>query len=145
MRHWYVTAASVVLTGIAAYALGVSRHHEQTSRSPEARFRSRSVLLLTGTMGEVQQISHFVRAEGVQIRPLLKTLSQEDLSRILAAVSKIKDGEPVLSIEILSTTRVEVRTGKVRGPLDGGGMVYRLDLIDDSWKIDDKATTHWMT
>jgi hypothetical protein len=145
MRHWYITAASVVLTAIAAYWLGVSRSHEQSARSPEARFRSRSVLLLTGTVEEVQQISHFTRAEGVQIRPLLTTLSQENLSKILESVSKVKDGEPVLSIDILSTTRVEVRTGTVRGPLDGGGMVYRLDLIGGSWKIDDKATTHWMS
>jgi hypothetical protein len=145
MRHWYITAASVVLTAIAAYLIGVSRSQEQAASSPEARFRSRSVLLFTGTVGEVQQMSHFIRAEGVQIRPLLTTLSQENLSRILESVSRVKDGEPVLSIDILSTTRVEVRTGRVRGPLDGGGMVYRLDLIAGSWKIDDKATTHWMS
>ena len=145
MRHWYVSAATVVLVAIASYSLGVSRHHGQDSHSAEARFRSRSVLLLTGTVEEVQQISHFVRAEGIQIRPLLSTLSQKNLSKILEAVSKIQDGEPVLSIDVISTTRVEVRTGKVRGPLDGGGMVYRLDLIGDFWTVDEKATTHWMS
>lgn len=41
----------------------------------------------------------------------------------------------LLSIRVISPTEVEVETGEIRGPLDGGGQTATLTKTNGVWKI----------
>ncbi len=41
----------------------------------------------------------------------------------------------ILRMSVLDSGDVEVRTGEIRGPLDGGGHVIRVRQIEGQWKV----------
>ena len=71
--------------------------------------------------------------EGVRVYGDVASISSQDIAEIIKVIEKIKNVDPILSIEVLSNTRVDVETGVIRGPLDGSGMYYEVRKKDGAW------------
>ena len=84
--------------------------------------------------------------EGVRVFGDAAAISSQDITEIIKVIEKIKNVDPILSIEVLSNTRVDVKTGVIRGPLDGSGMYYEIRKGDGTW-LRHKTTTirMWMS
>jgi hypothetical protein len=68
------------------------------------------------------------------------TISVFDLTEIITAVKKVEsDSILMISAEDQPDGQIEVTTGVVRGPLDGGGKKYYLKRIDGTWVIQSQA------
>jgi hypothetical protein len=109
----------------------------------EARMKGSALIIKTDQVEQLRQVFQSVEGHKVGIEPLLTTLTNEDLTAILEALHNIEDLEPILSIKILSATAVRVRTGVIRGPLNGGGKTYRLESREGKWTVEE--TSHWVT
>jgi len=94
----------------------------------------------------IYEIVHTVEIEGIGINGRIVSIGIEDVAEIAEIVKGIEDVDPILSIRVIDQEKVEVTTGVVRGPLDGGGRIYSLKKIDGEWDLDEsKGTTHWMS
>lgn len=71
--------------------------------------------------------------EGVRVFGDVTAISSKDIAEIIKVIEKIKNVDPILSIEVLSNTQVDVETGVIRGPLDGSGMYYEVRKEDGTW------------
>ena len=73
------------------------------------------------------------------------TLSFDDKDEIIECVMAVSK-EPVLRIEVQAHGEVEVDTGVVLGPLDGGGDTYLLQKKGRHWHIvDDGKIRGWVS
>ena len=78
--------------------------------------------------------------EGVRVYGDVGAISSQDIAEIIIVIEKIKNVDPILSIEVLSSTRVDVETGVIRGPLNGSGRYYEVMKEDGVW-FRQKTTT----
>ena len=75
-------------------------------------------------------------------------LTQEDVVAIreTIAASDLKVDKRVLSINQQDAKSVEVMTGEIRGPLDGGGDIILLEKVDGKWQIvGDGVSRGWVS
>jgi hypothetical protein len=87
-------------------------------------------------------VARHVRLPEIQI---IGNLSQSDVAAICKVVKATPElnGRPILSIEVISQDKVEVTTGVVRGPLDGGGRTAILEKHNGIWQV--VETGWWMS
>lgn len=73
------------------------------------------------------------------------TLSPADQKAIVAVINSLSTihDKRILSIEVTTPSTVEVLTGEVRGPLDGGGTIIRLKFESGVWKV--FGITSWVS
>ena len=74
-------------------------------------------------------------------------ISGVDVQKIIEAVQTIpRIDHNVLSIRVISANEVEVTTGIIRGPLDGGGDIVIIRRDKDGWKWhDDGVIRSWIS
>lgn len=109
--------------------------HRETirERTYEVDFKGSTLILTTERIEHLREVSQVVGAESIRVQPSLVTLGDSDLHAIRKALEEFEDVQPILNIKVLSPTKVEVRTGEVRGLLDGDGSTYDVNLIDGKW------------
>ncbi|PXA02841.1 hypothetical protein DDZ13_15040 [Coraliomargarita sinensis] len=94
----------------------------------------------------IYEVVHSVEIEGTSINGQIVSISVEDVAEIAETVKKIDGVDPILSIRVIDRENVEVRTGVVRGPMDGGGRIYSLKKVTGEWELDEsKGTAHWLS
>ncbi|MDQ8209606.1 hypothetical protein QEH52_18955 [Coraliomargarita sp. SDUM461003] len=71
--------------------------------------------------------------EGVRVYGDVAAISSQDIAEIIKVIEKIKNVDPILSIEVLSGTRVDVEAGVIRGPLNGSGWYYEVKKENGVW------------
>jgi len=94
----------------------------------------------------IYEVIHSAEVEGTSINGQIVSIDVEDVAEITEIVKEIEDVKPILSVRVIDQENVEVTTGFVRGPLDGGGRIYSLKKINGEWELDvSKGTTHWIS
>jgi hypothetical protein len=78
-----------------------------------------------------------VEIGGIYISGKNTKISADDVAEISKIIQEIENADPILSIHVLSKSHVEVETGVIRGPLDGGGRIYDLKKKNKKWEIYD--------
>lgn len=74
------------------------------------------------------------KAENPRFNDPRSLMDSSQRQEIVAAAQSIPDRTlPVLWIDVISKTEVDVSTGEVRGPLDGGGRIFKLRRENDKW------------
>lgn len=70
-----------------------------------------------------------------QPKPAFKewSLTEDDRDQIEAIVKSLTD-DPIMDITITGADTVEVMTGVVRGPLDGGGRYFDFKRVRGRWE-----------
>ena len=72
-------------------------------------------------------------------------LKESDLDEIESLVAKLTE-DAILTIDVRRPNVVEVKTGVVRGPLDGGGVYYEFEKKDGRWvRINEKGSKSWVS
>ena len=61
-------------------------------------------------------------------------LSQPDMESIRAVVAK-QTSDPIMNVERQAWGVVRVKTGVIRGPLNGGGWTYYMKRSGATWKV----------
>jgi hypothetical protein len=69
-------------------------------------------------------------------------LSQPDMESIRAVVAK-QTSDPIMNVERQAWGVVRVKTGVIRGPLNGGGWTYYMKRSGATWKV--KKAVGWTT
>ena len=75
-------------------------------------------------------------------------LTPEDVAAIRCVISTcgLDIDQRVLCIQETGANTVEVRTGEMRGPLDGGGDIVLLERVGGAWQvIDDGVHRSWVS
>ncbi|PXA02852.1 hypothetical protein DDZ13_14960 [Coraliomargarita sinensis] len=85
------------------------------------------------------QVIHLFTVDGINVNGQIKGIEIDQIYQIISMIEE-EDNSPVLSIRFISKDRIEVNTGKTRGPLDGGGNLYMLHLKDGEWQIMDRGS-----
>ncbi|MCC5843781.1 MAG: hypothetical protein JJU05_05960 [Verrucomicrobia bacterium] len=93
----------------------------------------------------VSQIFQSITVHGVEVSGKIISVSVEDVVKIVTAINKIDNAEPILLITVLSETHVEVTTGVVQDPLTGGGKIYSVKKVNGEWIIDYEDTSKWVS
>jgi len=70
-------------------------------------------------------------------------LSSNDIIQIQKLIGKETEENILSIVEDEDTHVIEVTTGVVRGPLDGGGKSFKLQCDDGKWKI--TGTSMWVS
>jgi hypothetical protein len=89
---------------------------------PHLRFSLRTLLVVV-TVAAI--VAWYFRPSQIEI---IGNISPADVASICQFVDDLHKPykEPILSIRLLAPGKVEVTSGEVRGPLDGGGSVLIL-------------------
>jgi len=93
----------------------------------------------------IDQIFHYTEVEGISITGAIVSITPQDVSEIKNEMKKIEGLEPILSFRVISGSHVEVETGEIRGPLDGGGRVYVIKKNKGEWEVDLTVMKHWIS
>ena len=74
-------------------------------------------------------------------------ITEADVQEIIKVVQTIpRIDRNVLSIRVISANQVEVTTGIIRGPLNGGGDEVIIQRQKDGWKwLDDGVMRSWVS
>lgn len=51
----------------------------------------------------------------------------------------------VLSVQVLAKDIVEITTGRLEGPLSGGGRIFRFNRTPTGWELDEKRIGGWVS
>lgn len=74
------------------------------------------------------------QAENPRFNDPRNLMDSSQRQEIVATAQSILDRTlPVLWIDVISKTEVDVVTGVVRGPLNGGGRIFKLRRENDKW------------
>jgi hypothetical protein len=74
------------------------------------------------------------QAENPRFNDPRNLMDSSQRQEIVATAQSIPDRTlPVLWIDVISKTEVDVLTGVIRGPLDGGGRIFKLRRENGKW------------
>ena len=104
-------------------------------------------LCLLGCASPNHEANTATKNEPVRVTGESHLISEVDVQEIIEAVRTIpRIHHNVLAIEVLSDNEVEVRTGVIRGPLDGEGDRVIIRREKDGWKWhDDGVRRRWVS
>jgi len=112
MKTKFITSTLVIVAILAAFALGY-RSGKKTNSS----------------------LVHFIEIEGIQVEGQITSITPQDVSEISKAIQQAKVDQPIISIRVIQENHVEVTTGTIRGPLDGGGFIYEFKKNENKWEL----------
>lgn len=92
---------------------------------------------VAGDFTSIQEIHQYIEIEGIYISGKIVSITVDDVAEIAKIIKKTGEVDPILSIKVLSNSRVEVTTGVIRGELDGGGNIYDLKKKNQKWGVHD--------
>ncbi|CAM3181799.1 hypothetical protein [Rariglobus hedericola] len=74
-----------------------------------------------------------IQVEGLHITGQLSDFQKNEIEAITVAAKSLDSKYPIMSIKFKSPGEVEIMTGVVRGPLDGGGNYFDLKKQNGKW------------
>lgn len=87
-----------------------------------------------------------IQIDGMEISGRLSDFQKMDIEGITAAMKLIDPKYPIMSIQFVSPSEVEITTGVVRGPLNGSGRYYKLKKQGETWvQIETDHIRHWVS
>lgn len=72
-------------------------------------------------------------------------LTDRDVEEIGKAIGRLGADidKRIIAIQQITPDSVEVTTGEIRGPLDGGGQILYLQRAGETWQLDE--VSHWLS
>lgn len=89
---------------------------------------------------KIFQVFDSITVEGINVSGKIISIDVKDVADIVEIITNTGEADPILSIRVISRSDVEVTTGIVRGPLDGGGNIYRVKKKNGQWTLDGKGS-----
>jgi hypothetical protein len=87
-----------------------------------------------------------IQVHGVFVAGGLSDLQAENISAIVDYAKIVDKQYPLMGIEFLGPDKVEIQTGVIRGPLDGGGRYHTLEKRNGKWQvISDGPSKSWFS
>jgi hypothetical protein len=87
-----------------------------------------------------------IQVHGVFVAGGLNDLQAENISAIVDYAKTVDKQYPLMEIEFLGPDKVEIQTGVIRGPLDGGGRYHTLEKRNGKWQvISDGPSKSWFS
>lgn len=84
--------------------------------------------------------------EGAPAYPI-SGLSAADIEQIVEQIEATAEGNPdnkrIMKLEVFDKQTVEVTTGRLVGPLAGGGQKFRFIMTPTGWKLDESSRMLW--
>jgi hypothetical protein len=125
MKRLIVTHAVLLVAGVA---IGLATNYSTDAKS------ARGVPLYS------------IQVSGVSVAVGLNELQAEDIKAIVDYAKTVDKEYPLMRIEFLGLDKVEIQTGIVRGPLDGGGRFHTLERKHGRWQVvSDGSSKRWVS
>jgi len=87
-----------------------------------------------------------IRIEGLYVTGQLSDFQKKEIEDITEVAKSLDSKYPIMSIEFKSPNEVEIMTGVVRGPLDGGGNYFDLKKQNGKWiQVNSDSHRGWVS
>jgi len=87
-----------------------------------------------------------IQIDGLHVTGQLSDLQKKEIEDITEVVKSLDSENPILSINFKSSNEVEIMTGVVRGPLNGGGNYFDLKKKNGKWiQLNPESHRMWVS